>query len=85
MANISENDRIADVAPGDVVLVARGDADPAPHQVVHKDVREDAVVVTYQTDHGTTFEVEYAADARVTRSLESKWESEQSPTQHKPV
>ncbi|MGV0800854.1 hypothetical protein ABQF26_28070 [Mycolicibacterium elephantis] len=32
----------------------------------------------------TTFEVEYPAGVRVTRSLEAKWESEQSPTQHRP-
>lgn len=84
MANVSENDPIDDVAPGDVVLVARNDSEPAPYQVVHKDARDGAVVVTYQTDDGTTFEVEYPAGARVTRSLEAKWESEQSPTQHKP-
>ncbi|ODQ93471.1 hypothetical protein [Mycolicibacterium holsaticum] len=85
MANISENDRISDVSPGDIVLVARGGDEPAPHQVVHKDDREDVVVVTYQTDDGATFQVEYGADARVTRSLEAKWESEQSPTRHKPI
>ncbi|RWA20358.1 hypothetical protein [Mycolicibacterium elephantis] len=28
--------------------------------------------------------LEYPAGARVTRSLQAKWESEQSPTQHKP-
>lgn len=85
MANISENDRVSDVAPGDIVLVARAGAEPAPHQVVHKDARDGAVVLTYQTDDGTTFQVEYAADARVTRSLEAKWASEQSPTRHKPI
>ncbi|BBY81028.1 hypothetical protein H7I53_04710 [Mycolicibacterium pulveris] len=85
MANISENDPIDDVAPGDIVLVARTDAEPAPYQVVHKDATTDgAVVVTYQAGDGTTFQVEYAAGARVTRSLEAKWESEQSPTAHKP-
>ncbi|MGV0871356.1 hypothetical protein [Mycolicibacterium sp. XJ879] len=85
MANISENDPIDDVAPGDIVRVAVGGAEPAPYQVVHQDARDGAVVVTYQDDDGATFEVEYAPDARVTRSLEAKWESEQSPTQHKPV
>ncbi|OBF95982.1 hypothetical protein A5790_07145 [Mycobacterium sp. 852002-51152_SCH6134967] len=84
MSNISENDRIEDVTPGDIVLVDRG-AEPVPSKVVHKDVNDGTAVITYELDDGTTFQVEYAAGTRVTRSLEAKWESEQSPTQHKPV
>ncbi|KUH94402.1 hypothetical protein [Mycobacterium sp. IS-3022] len=84
MSNISENDRIEDVTPGDLVLVDRG-AGPVPCKVVHKDETEGTCVVTYEVDDGGTFQVEYAAGTRVTRSLEAKWESEQSPTQHKPL
>ncbi|WP_326548796.1 hypothetical protein QGN32_12120 [Mycolicibacterium sp. ND9-15] len=85
MSDISENDPIEDVAPGDVVLVDRGDAEPVPCKVVHKDGADGGCLVTYEVDAGTTFQVEYPAGALVTRSLEAKWESGQSPTQHKPV
>ena len=84
MSNISENDRIEDVAPGDIVLVDRG-GKSVPCKVVHKDVNDGTSVITYEVDDGTTFQVEYAAGARVTRSLEAKWESQQSPTPHKPL
>jgi hypothetical protein len=91
MSNISSNDLISDVAPGDIVLAARGSGEPAPYKVVHMDYRageDDArpasVLVTFEGDGGETFDVEYRADARVTRSLEAKWESDQSPTQHEP-
>ncbi|MFV9632737.1 hypothetical protein [Mycobacterium neumannii] len=84
MSNISENDRIEDVTPGDIVLVDRGAA-PVPCKVVHKDVKDGTAVITYELDDGTTFQLEYAAGTRVTRSLEAKWESGQSPTQHKPL
>ncbi|OBI81161.1 hypothetical protein [Mycobacterium sp. E740] len=88
MSNISENDRIEDVAPGDIVLVER-DAGTVPCKVVHKAAEDGGpdgkCVVTYEVDDGATFQVEYAAGTRVTRSLEAKWESDQSPTQHKPL
>ena len=87
MSNISRKDPIGDVAPGDIVLAARGSQEPAPYKVVHKENTgdENSVLVTFEGDNGETFDVEYPADAQVTRSLEAKWESEQSPTQHKPV
>jgi hypothetical protein len=87
MSNISSNDRIDNVAPGDIVLVGRGSGEPAPYKVVHMDADKDAAtcVVTYEDDDGETFDVQYPAGARVTRSLEAKWESEQSPTQHKTI
>jgi hypothetical protein len=86
MSNISNNDRIDDVAPGDVVLVERGSGEPAPYKVVHKDAGETAgtYVVTYEDDSGETFQIDYPAGTRVTRSLEAKWESGQSPTPHDP-
>lgn len=89
VSNISENDPIEDVAPGDIVLVDRGAEEPVPCKVVHKDSGTDDAdggwVITYEVEGGRTFQVEYAPGTRVTRSLESKWESGQSPTQHKPV
>lgn len=38
------------------------------------------IVVTLEGDDGETFDVELTADSIVNRSLESKWESAQSPT-----
>nr|WP_090346389.1 hypothetical protein [Mycolicibacterium malmesburyense]CRL78971.1 oxidoreductase, FAD-linked [Mycolicibacterium malmesburyense] len=84
MSNISENDRIEDVTPGDIVLVDRG-AEPVPCKVVHKDVNDGTALITYEVDDGTTFQVEYATGTRVTRSLEAKWESPQSPTPEEPI
>ena len=84
MSNIVENGPIEDVSPGDIVLVDHG-AGPVACKVVHKDGTDGGCVVTYEVDGGGTFQVEYAAGTRVTRSLEAKWESGQSPTPHKPV
>ncbi|WP_235672702.1 hypothetical protein [Mycolicibacterium hodleri] len=36
--------------------------------------------MTVETDDGQTFDVELPGDAVVQRSMESKWESAQSPT-----
>lgn len=78
MSNISENDRIEDVAPGDIV----GDQGGAVVDVLVHHLAGDGFGAA--VDDGATFQVEYAAGTRVTRSLESKWESPQSPTQQKP-
>ncbi|WP_163799538.1 hypothetical protein [Mycolicibacterium sediminis] len=81
MASTSSEDRAADVAPGDLVDVDRGDG-PRPYKVVHRDDTTSggaaAVLFTFEDDDGETFDVEFAADAVVTRALESKWESEQA-------
>jgi hypothetical protein len=85
MSNNSGNDRIDDVAAGDIVAVDRGSGEQ-PAKVVHKDTRttdEDVTyVVTFEDGDGGTFEVEYSAGTVVSRSLDAKWESEQSPTPH---
>lgn len=57
------------------------------HQdVVHRDsVNSDpnpTIIVTLEGDDGETFDAELPADSVVRRTLESKWESAQSPTPH---
>ena len=84
MSNVSD-DPIDDVAEGDVVSVDRG-AGAKPYQVVfiNADAAADGTVytVTFQDTDGETFQQEYPAGTTVTRSLEAKWESPQSPTPH---
>lgn len=81
MAEISGKDRIDDVAPGDVIAVDRGSGEK-PYKVVFKDATESGYIVTLEGDNGETFQIDLAAGTAVTRSLESKWESAQSPTSH---
>ncbi|WP_310768923.1 hypothetical protein [Mycobacterium sp. Z3061] len=81
MAEISGKDRIDDVAPGDVIAVDRGSGEK-PYKVVFKDATDSGYVVTLEGDNGETFQIDLAAGTAVTRSLESKWESAQSPTSH---
>lgn len=81
MAEISGKDRIDDVAPGDVIAIDRGSGEK-PYKVVFKDSTDSGYVVTLEGDNGETFQVDIAAGTPVTRSLESKWESTQSPTSH---
>ncbi len=83
MSNISDSDRIDDVSAGDIVTVDRGPG-PRPFKVVHKQATDSGeFVVTFEDDSdGETFEARYAAGTPVTRALESKWESPQSPTPH---
>jgi hypothetical protein len=78
MSNISGPDRIDDVAPGDIVAV---DGE-GQFKVVFKDANADGFLVTFESDDGATFDKQYAAGTEVTRALESKWESDQSPTDH---
>lgn len=78
-ADPTGSDRIDDVAAGDIVVVERGGRQQ-PCKVVHKDSHDDGYLVTFQTDDGTTFEVAYPAGACVVRSMEAKWESQQSLT-----
>ncbi|SEH56342.1 hypothetical protein SAMN04489835_1471 [Mycolicibacterium rutilum] len=84
MSNISSNDLIDDVAPGDIVAVDR-DNETLAAKVVHKETVDDGFLITFEAPDAQTFEVRYPAGTRITRSLESKWESGQSPTPHKPV
>lgn len=91
MSNVFVDESIDVVAPGDIITVDRG-AGPRPYKVVHKnDVHDngapkndgaDALLVTLEGADGELFEQGFAAGTTVTRSLESKWESAQSPTPH---
>jgi hypothetical protein len=69
--------RIEEVAPGDVIALDRG-----AFKVVHKERAESGFVLTLEGDGGETFDLQLPANAPVTRSLEAKWESAQSPTPH---
>ena len=77
------NARIDDVAPGDVITLDRGSGEQAC-KVVHTDVTDSGFLITVEADDGETFDLELAAGTAVKRSLESKWESSQSPTPHSP-
>lgn len=83
-----DNDRLDNVAPGDLItLAAPGQGDePREYKVVHTDSREDesgtTMIVTLEGDGGQTCDVELPGDTVVVRTLESKWESPQSPTPH---
>lgn len=81
MSENTDRARIDDVAPGDFVAVDRGSGEQ-PQKVVHKDfdAATGRVLVTFETDNGETFDVDYAAGSQVSRTLEAKWESDQSPT-----
>jgi hypothetical protein len=81
MAEISGKDRIEDVAPGDVIAVERGSGEK-PYKVVFMDSSDSGYTVTLEGDNGETFQIDLAAGTTVKRSLESKWESAQSPTPH---
>ena len=79
MTEVSGNDRIDDVTPGDIIAVARG-AVEQPCKVVFKDFTDDRYLVTLEGDGGETFQLDMASGTTVKRSLASKWESAQSPT-----
>ena len=79
MSKVSGNDLIDDVAPGDIIAVDRGSGEQ-PYKVVFKDSTDAGYVITFEGDDGETFQLDLAAGTTVTRSLESKWESAQSPT-----
>jgi len=85
----SGTDRIDNVAPGDLISLAAPDAPQdgtREYKVVFTESRDDAtgttVIVTLEGDDGQTCDMELPADTVVTRTLESKWESPQSPTEH---
>ncbi|MGE2717190.1 hypothetical protein ACQI4L_24300 [Mycolicibacterium litorale] len=86
MSNEFADETIDVVAPGDAITMDRGSG-PQSYKVVHKtdphdNNGEDSYLVTLEGTDGETFEEEFAAGTKVTRSLESKWESAQSPTPH---
>lgn len=81
MAEISGNDRIDDVSPGDLIALVRATGEQTC-KVVFKDATDEGYVVTLEGDSGETFQLELAAGTTVKRSLAAKWESPQSPTSH---
>jgi hypothetical protein len=81
MPEAAGNDRIEDVAPGDIIVVDRGSG-VQPYKVVFKDSADTGHVLTFEDDDGETFQLEIVAGTMVHRSLQSKWESPQSPTPH---
>ncbi|OBI87636.1 hypothetical protein [Mycobacterium sp. 1245805.9] len=80
MTEVTGNDRIDDVTPGDVIGVDRG-AGEQPYKVVFKDFTDGRYLVTLE-GAGETFQLDLAPGTRVKRSLAAKWESGQSPTPH---
>ncbi len=78
MTEVSANDRIDDVAPGDIIAVDRG-AGEQPYKVVFKDFTDGRYLVTLEGG-GETLHLDVASGTTVRRSLASKWESAQSPT-----
>ena len=79
MSDNSAVARIDEVAPGDVVTLGTGEP---TCKVVHREDTESGLLITFEGDDGETFQREFAAGTPVTRTLESKWESSQSPTPH---
>lgn len=65
----------------DVIAVDRGSGE-RPYTVVFKDSTDTGYLITFEDDDGQTFQLDMAAGTTVKRSLESKWESTQSPTPH---
>ena len=81
MSEVTGHERIDDVAVGDIIVIVRGSAERS-YKVVFKDATEAGYVVTLQDDGGETFQFDFDAGDIVRRSLQSKWESAQSPTPH---
>lgn len=79
MPEAATDSSIDHVAPGDIVSLD-GNADERGYKVVHKEASESGYLVTFEGDDGATFQQDLPAGAPVKRSLESKWESAQSPT-----
>lgn len=86
MSENSDNDRIDNVAPGDLITVDHDGTGEQQYKVVHMNANEHdggtVFTVTLAGDDGDTFDLDLAAGSPVVRSLESKWESPQSPTPH---
>jgi hypothetical protein len=85
----SDTDRLDNVAPGDVISLAPphvSEGSARQYKVVHTDAGDDpsgtTMLVTLEGDDGEMCDMELPGDTIVTRTLESKWESPQSPTPH---
>ncbi|MCV7195266.1 hypothetical protein [Mycobacterium angelicum] len=84
MAEVTGNAPIDDVSPGDIITVNRGSGE-RHYKVVFKDTADAGYVLTLEGDGGETFALDLAAGTTVKRSLQSKWESVQSPTPHSEI
>jgi hypothetical protein len=82
MSEADNQERIENISPGDIVAVDRGSGEQ-PYKVVFKDAADAGYLITFEDDDGNTFQLELSAGTTVRRSLESKWESAQSPTPHR--
>jgi hypothetical protein len=85
MAETFDEIPIEQVAEGDIV-----DRHGTTAKVVHLDRTTtadgaDVVLVTFEADHGETFDAEYAIGTPVHRFPEAKWGSPESPTPHAPI
>ena len=69
MSELSGNDRIDDISPGDIIAVARGPAGERHHKVVFKDFADARYLVTLEGDYGETFQLELTPGTTVKRSL----------------
>ena len=81
MPDVSGDDRIDDISPGDIIAIDRGGGEQG-YKVVFKEFTDARYLVTLEDGNGGTFQVELQPGATVKRSLGSKWESAQSPTPH---
>ncbi|CAJ1587519.1 hypothetical protein [[Mycobacterium] wendilense] len=79
MSKSTTTARIDDAAPGDIIALDRG-AGGQDFKVVHKETVDSGFLITLEGDDGETCQLEMAPGTPVTRSLEAKWESTQSPT-----
>ncbi len=55
----TSDDPIDDVAPGDIIVVDRGDGD-RPYKVVHKASSDAGYLVTFEDDDAETFQLDLA-------------------------
>lgn len=76
MPEATEQDRIDNVAAGDVITLTDG----GPYRVVHVDTIDTGYLVTLAPDGGETMDVELVSGTTVVRTLESKWDSPQNST-----
>jgi hypothetical protein len=86
MSGNTENDRIDNVAAGDLITIEHDGTGARQYKVVHKTTNKTdtgiVFTITLATDDGDTFDIDMPAGSPVIRSLEAKWESPQSPTPH---
>ena len=78
MTDVSGNELIDDVTPGDIIAIACG-AREQLCKVVFKDLTDDRYLVTLEGDGGEPFQLDMASGTTVKRSLASKWNLRRVP------